>query len=60
MIFYCDGIDLGQNWIFMTNSYFFTQPSSWTGWVIVLHVSLSVSERVSNDFFPHPPPYIEL
>ena len=38
----------------------FTQPSPLTGWVIVLHVSLSVSESVSNNFSPHPPPYIEL
>ena len=36
----------------------FTQPSTvyWTGSVF----GMSVCQRVSNHFSPHPPPYIEL
>ena len=38
----------------------FTQPSPWTGWVSIWHVSLWFCVSVCNHFSSHPPPYIEL
>ena len=39
---------------------FLPSPVQGTGWVSMLHVSLSVCQSVCNHYSPHPPPYIEL